>query len=395
MKVTSVFDKNLEAYNQRGVRIVANKGGTRSSKTYSLLQLLMLISIMSETPLMISIVSESLPHLKKGALRDFLSILDGEGLKEGKDYTYNRTDFIFKIGRSKIEFFSSDSPGKVHGPQRDILFINEANHIPYEVYRQLVIRTSFMVFLDWNPSAEFWFEEEKVNLRDDCVTIHSTYKDNEFLSPAQVREIESNMGNENWWRVYGLGLTGNREGLVFTNWEQVSASKWPAEFKRAWIGLDFGFTNDPTGILFVGLSGGQLWLRELCYETGLLNQDIAKIIKGSEFRSLEVVADSAEPKSIEEIRRLGVRIEPATKGNDSINVGIGVVQRYKLNVHEDSDNLIKELRQYEWKRDRITGKMMNEPIDKFNHLIDPLRYVALSKLFVKKKSVNRSTLGNY
>lgn len=393
MQLTGVFAKNIQAYNQ-GYRLIANKGGARSSKTYSLLQLLLLIAVRSPEPLLISVVSESLPHLKKGAIRDFASIIEWENLREGRDYKYNRTDNLYTFGRSKIEFFSADSPGKVHGPQRDILFINEANHIPFEVYRQLAIRTSRTIFIDWNPAAEFWFEEEAIDIRSDTAVIHSTYKDNDFLSPAQVKEIEANKANENWWRVYGLGLTGTREGLILTNWDIVRDDQWPTEFKRQWGGIDFGFTHDPTGIITVGLKDGELWVREYCYQTGLTNPEIAKVIKDSGLSRLEFVADSAEQKSIAEIRAHGLKVEPSQKGSGSIQLGIQIAQRYKLRVHEDSLDLINELRNWEWQRDRITGKQLGEPIDKFNHLIDPLRYVCMNKLVQKPRSVKRSVIGH-
>lgn len=373
--------------------MIANKGGARSSKTYSLLQLLLLIAIKSPSPLLISVVSESLPHLKKGAMRDFASIIEGENLREWRDYCYNRTDNVYKFGKSKIEFFSADTPGKVHGPQRDILFINEANHIPFEVYRQLAIRTSKTIFLDWNPASEFWFEDEGVAYRSDTEVIHSTYKDNDFLSPAQVKEIEANKANANWWRVYGLGLTGTREGLIITNWEPVGADFWPKSFKRTFVGVDFGFTNDPTGILTVSLADGELWVSEFCYQTGLTNPEIARLIKEKGLANFEAVADSAEMKSIAELRAFGIKVEPAIKGADSILNGIQILQRYKINVHEDSLNIIREFRNYEWKKDRISGKTLNEPIDAFNHLIDPLRYVAINKLSAKPRGIKRSVIG--
>ena len=390
MKTTAVFAKNIKAYNS-SARLIANKGGARSSKTFSILQLLLLIALKSKKALLISVVSESFPHLKKGCLRDFCMILEIEGMREGVDYIYNRTDSIFKIGKCSIEFFSADSPGKVHGPQRDILFINEANHISYEIYRQLAIRTAQTIFIDWNPAAEFWFEEENLHLKNDTVTLHSTYKDNGFLSPMQVREIESNKHNENWWRVYGLGLTGVFEGLIYSNWEQVN--EVPAVVKSAWCGLDFGFTNDPTGLIYVALQGGELWLDELIYEPGLTNPAIANRAKDTPAKSLQIVADSAEPKSIAELKTFGLMVEDAKKGPDSILHGIEILQRYKWNVTSRSLNLIKELRNYQWKTDKQTGKQLNIPIDGFNHALDAVRYVALNKLDEAKPMRRRAPVG--
>lgn len=390
MKTTAVFEKNIKAYNE-GARLIANKGGARSSKTFSILQLLLLIAIKSPRSLLISVVSESFPHLKKGCLRDFCMILELEGMREGVDYTYNRTDSIFKIGKCSLEFFSADSPGKVHGPQRDILFINEANHIPYEVYRQLAIRTAQTIFVDWNPAAEFWFEEENLNLKSDTVTLHSTYKDNGFLSPQQIREIESNKHNENWWRVYGLGLTGIYEGLIYSNWSQVN--EVPAVVKSAWCGLDFGFTNDPTSLIYVGVQGGELWIDELIYEPGLTNPAIANRAKGTPAKSLQIVADSAEPKSIAELKTFGLWVEDAKKGPDSILHGIEILQRYKWNVTSRSLNVIQELRNYQWKTDKQTGRQLNIPVDGFNHALDAIRYVALNKLDAAKPMRRRAPVG--
>ena len=390
MKTTAVFTKNIRCYNA-GARLIANKGGARSSKTFSILQLLLLIALKSPKALLISVVSESFPHLKKGCLRDFCMILELEGMREGVDYTYNRTDSIFKVGKCSIEFFSADSPGKVHGPQRDILFINEANHISYEIYRQLAIRTAQTIFIDWNPAAEFWFEEEKLNLKPDTETLHSTYKDNGFLSPMQVREIESNKHNENWWRVYGLGLTGVYEGLIYSDWEQVNDV--PAVVKSAWCGLDFGFTNDPTSLIYVALQSGELWIDELIYEPGLTNPAIANRAKGTAAKSLQIVADSAEPKSIAELKTFGLWMEDAKKGPDSILHGIEILQRYKWNVTSRSLNVIQELRNYQWKTDKQTGKQLNVPIDGFNHALDAIRYVALNKLDAAKPMRRRAPVG--
>lgn len=390
MKTTAVFAKNIRCYNA-GARLIANKGGARSSKTFSIIQLLLLIALKSPKALLISVVSESFPHLKKGCLRDFCMILELEGMREGVDYTYNRTDSIFKVGKCSIEFFSADSPGKVHGPQRDILFINEANHISWEIYRQLAIRTAQTIFIDWNPAAEFWFEEEKLNLKPDTETLHSTYKDNGFLSPQQIREIESNKHNENWWRVYGLGLTGVYEGLIYSNWEQVN--EVPAVVKSAWCGLDFGFTNDPTSLVYVALQGGELWIDELIYEPGLTNPAIANRAKGTAAKSLQIVADSAEPKSIAELKTFGLWVEDAKKGPDSILHGIEILQRYKWNVTSRSLNVIQELRNYQWKTDKQTGRQLNIPVDGFNHALDAIRYVALNKLDAAKPMRRRVPVG--
>lgn len=378
MKTTTVFAKNIEAYNQ-GYRYLCNKGSTRSSKTYSILQLLYLIARQSKHPLLISVVSETMPHLKRGCIRDFQTMLQDEGVWNDKNW--NATDKIYKIKLSKIEFFSADSPSKVHGPSRDILFCNECNNIPYETIRQLAVRTRKTIFLDYNPVEEFWIDSE-ILPRKDVKPIHSTYKDNEHLSWEQVKEIESNKHDINWWNVYGLGITGSREGLCIKEWDQVE--ELPKTWKGRWLGIDFGFTNDPTGIVDVYLSNGELWLDEITYERGMTNPKIAQRIKDLKLSHLIAVCDSAEPKSIQELKDAGIKVEEAYKGKDSIKNGIDTLNRYKIHVTKRSLNLIKELRSYKYKQN-TNGKYTNEPIDKFNHLIDPARYVAGNKLGVIRK----------
>lgn len=378
MKTTSVFAKNIEAYN-KGYRYLCNKGSTRSSKTYSLSQLLYLIARQSKKPLLISVVSETMPHLKRGCIRDFQNMLQEEGV--WRDKSWNATDKVYKVGKSKIEFFSADSPDKVRGPARDILFCNECNNIPYETIRQLAVRTRKTIFLDYNPVEEFWIDSE-ILPRQDAILIHSTYKDNEYLSDEQVKEIEANKHDINWWNVYGLGITGSREGLCIKEWEQVE--ELPKTYKGRWLGIDFGFTNDPTGIVDVYLSNGELWLDEVTYDRGLTNPKIAQLIKGLKLSHLTAVCDSAEPKSIQELKDAGIKAEESYKGKDSIKNGIDTLNRYRIHVTKRSVNLIKELRTYKYKQD-ANGKYTNEPIDKFNHLIDPVRYVASRKLGVVKK----------
>lgn len=379
MKTTKVLISNLQAYNDK-YRVMANKGGTRSGKTYSLCSLLLTIALYRKRN--IDIVSESLPHLKRGAIHDMNEIISAEGLVEGRDYKENKTDkeMTFKNG-SVIRFFSADDWGKVKGSKRDILYINECNRIEYEVYRQLAVRTTECIFLDWNPDTEFWYELKGVQTKEGTIEIHSTYKDNPYLSEVQIAEIESNKDDENWWKVYGLGLTGRLEGLIYKRWQQVAEVPEGAKFVGR--GLDFGFTNDPTAIVNVYLHDGKLWLDEITYQKGLTNDKIAEVLKGMDG---DTVADSAEMKSIVEIKNYGIKhIEPAEKGADSVRAGIQVLQRYDMMVTSRSLNLIYELRNYKWKVDKITGEVYNVPIDKFNHCLDCIRYVALNKLAEKPK----------
>lgn len=380
MKTTSVFNRNVDAYNS-GFRYIVNKGSTRSSKTYSVLQLLILIARLSAKPRIISVVSESIPHLKKGCIRDFKEILMNENLWDENDW--NATDRIYKINNSMIEFFSADNPSKVHGPSRSILYVNECININYETIRQLAIRTTETIFLDYNPCHEFWVDE-KILPSERSILIHSTYKDNEYLTREQIEEIESNSTDVEWFKVYGLGETGSKIGLVIQDYEIVLSM--PEHYKSRWLGLDFGFTNDPTAIVDVRLSEGELWINELLFDTGYDNIMISEHLKVLNIpNSLEIVADSAEPKSISEIKAQRWKVEPAIKGPDSVNVGLSIINRYKKHVTNTSLNILREFRNYRWIVDEF-GKPTNKPIDKFNHSIDSIRYVALNKLSEKRAS---------
>jgi phage terminase large subunit len=391
-KASRILRANADALATDKYRIIANKGGTRSTKTWSLLQLMLIIATTQKA--LVSIVSESMPHLRKGAIRDMERILEGARLVEGKHYLRNRTENTITFNNGgKIEFFSVDSYTKVHGAQRDYLFINECNNIEWEIYRQLAIRTSRVIFLDWNPRSAFWWDE-RLEGRADSILIKSTYLDNPFLSASQVAEIESNKGDENWWRVYGLGENGSTEGLVYNRWRIVQSM--PANYKMRLYCIDFGFTNDPTAILRVTLSGGELWVEELAYQTGMLNKDIAStLLNAGASRTDNIVADSAEPKSIAEINAItGLNVKPTAKGQGSIVAGISAVQAYQLNVMSDALGTIEELRNYSWRKD-VNGNYLNVPIDKYNHALDALRYGVTTYLGTRRTfSTPRLSIGH-
>ena len=391
-KASRILRRNADALKSGKYRIIANKGGTRSTKTWSLLQLMLIIATTQKV--LISIVSESMPHLRKGAMRDMERILDNAHLIEDKHFQRNRTEntITFPNG-GMIEFFSVDSYTKVHGAQRDYLFINECNNIEWEIYRQLAIRTSKVVFLDWNPRSAFWWDE-RLEGREDSTLIKSTYLDNPFLSASQIAEIESNKGDENWWRVYGLGENGSVEGLVYTRFKIVQ--DYPTTGKMRFFCLDFGFSNDPTAILKVTLQGGELWIDEVAYQVGMLNKDIADaLINAGATRTDNIVADSAEPKSIAEINSFGgLNIKATAKGAGSIVAGINAVQAYQLNVMSDALGTIDELRNYSWKKD-INGNYLNVPVDKYNHALDALRYGVTTFLQAQRSFVTpRARLGH-
>jgi len=377
--MTRIYRQSLALF-LAGWRVIANKGGTRSSKTYSVMQLLVVIATTMKRH--ISVVSESLPHIKRGTLRDFRRILEDEGLTEGRDYEENKTELTFRFPNgSMIEFFSVNDWGKVKGPGRDILFINECNRISYETYRQLAVRTTEVIFLDWNPDSEFWYEENIAN-RDTTAEIHSTYLDNPYLDKAQIDEIESNRHNTQWWRVYGLGLTGHIEGTIYRPFIQIDELPEARSRMRHVYGLDFGYSNDPTALVDVYIDEGakKIYVDEVIYQSGLLNSEIAERMKEKNIsKATEIFADAAEPKSVDELGRKVYRynVKPAYK-KDLLSQ-IQFLQQFEIYVTSRSLNIIKESRQYRWKEDR-DGNAVNEPIDAFNHAMDALRYAVFTAL---------------
>lgn len=350
-------------------RIRAIQGGTSAGKTIGSLQVLIDLAQTDTSPTITSIVSESFPHLKRGAIKDFLSIMEEH--KYYNESRWNRTDFVytFETG-SKIEFFSVDQPAKVRGPRRDRLFMNECNNTPYETFDQLEVRTKEFVILDWNPTTEFWYYD-KVAIRDDVEHIVLTYLDNESLDPAIVRSIEQRKNNKQWWLVYGLGQLGEVETRIYKGWK-TDLEEVPFEARLERTGLDFGYTNDPTAIVDIYYYDGGYILDEVIYQTGMLNRDIGNVLTSKDQQAL-VIADSAEPKSIDEIRLMGVRILPAKKGPGSINQRIQYVQGLKVSVTKRSVNIIREYRNYVWITDK-DGKIINEAIDFDNHAMDALGY---------------------
>lgn len=385
--LTRIYYDSADAYAADN-RVVANKGGTRSSKTYSVVQLLLTISLMSSK--FISIVSESFPHLRRGVMKDFAEIIEGEGLMEGRDYKFNKSEYKYEFqNRSVVEFFSVDNWGKVKGSRRDILFINECNRIDYETYRQLAVRTTETIFLDWNPDNEFWYEENIAH-REGTAEIHSTYLDNPYLDTAQIAEIESNRYNEQWWRVYGLGLTGHIEGTIYRPFIQIDELPEARSRMRHCYGLDFGYSNDPTALLdvYIDEAGKKIYVDEIIYEKGLLNSDIAqRMAENNISKATEIFADAAEPKSVDEIGRKVYRynVKPAYK-KDLLSQ-IQFLQQFEVYVTTRSLNVIKESRQYKWKEDR-DGNAVNEPIDAFNHAMDALRYAVFTALRKSPKTIN-------
>jgi phage terminase large subunit len=369
--------KKIARLNKR-VRIV--RGGTSSSKTFSIIP--MLITYAVKTPRCeISVVAESIPHLRRGAIRDFLKIMEMVGMYAPDKWNKSSLTYTFS-NDSFIEFFSADQPDKLRGARRDVLFINECNNIEWESYYQLAIRTRRFIYLDYNPVSEFWVDTE-LKSDPDSEMVVLTYKDNEALDKSIVKEIEKAKEKAktseywaNWWRVYGLGEIGNLEGVVFSNYQLVDSI--PEDAKLIGYGLDFGYSNDPTALVGIYLFNGQRYIDQILYRTGMMNGEIAKHIESG----VICYADSAEPKSIEEIRRYGKTIRGVTKGKDSINYGIQVMQEQTYFITKRSTDLIKELRGYIWDKDK-SGNTMNRPIG-VDHALDAFRYHEMEAIGIKR-----------
>jgi phage terminase large subunit len=386
IQATNVFERNWEANS----RFVINIGGSRSTKTYSILQLLIVKALESTEPLVISIVRKSMPSMRITAMRDFFDILKQLDLYNVE--LHNKTENTYLLNNSMIEFFSIDDAQKRRGSKRDILFVNEANELSAEDFFQLNIRTTQQVFIDFNPSETFWYNDQ-LETRDDITIIHSTYKDNPFLPDEQVKEIERlQHTDQQYYQIYALGQFAGSFDRIY---QYIPIDDIPTnDAKLVALGMDFGFTNDPTTLVEIWKDNDNLYFNELIYERNLTNQDIANKLSEYEIdKYIEIIADSAEPKSIEEIRRMGFNIKPAQKGPDSVLNGIDILKRHKLHVTKQSTNIIKELGNYKWVTDK-DGNKLNKPVDMFNHALDAMRYVALNKLKTNKSGVyNISIVG--
>lgn len=370
---TRIYEENAKAWLTKKRRAL-NEGGTASSKTWSILQLLILIAQYSKSKLLISIVSESLPHLKRGCIRDFFKILDEQ---PKNNHRYNITEQTYTFGNGVIEFFGADESAKVRGPRRGILFLNEANNIPWETARGLDIRTQLFTIADWNPVSEFWAHEYWIGKAENEY-IHSTYLDAvDVIPPEIVSNIESNRNDPNWWNIYGLGKIGKIEGLVYPYFEQIDELPKGDYF----YGLDFGFSTDYTAVTKNVIINKELYSQELIYETNLTNDMIAsKLIEcGVRTGFDEIFADSAEPKSIQEIFNLGFNIKGVTKGPGSVEFGHQKVRQYKQHWTKGSTNCIKEQRNFRYIADK-DGKLTDKTTHLYSHGMDSRRYACMGKI---------------
>jgi phage terminase large subunit len=363
-KETTAFRK----INKLTKRIRVIQGGTSASKTISVLLYLIAYAQTDKVKTLTSIVSESIPHLKRGVIRDFKNIMQTHHY--WKEDRWNATDSIytFETG-SQIEFFSTDNADKLRGARRDRLFINEANNVSFDAFEQLEVRTKEFIIIDYNPTNEFWYQLEIVGKRDDVDFIILTYKDNEALDEAIIKAIEQRKNRKGWWQVYGEGQLGEVEGKIYRDWQIIDEIPHEARLER--YGLDYGYSNDPTAIVAVYKYNGGFICDEITYQKGLSNKQIADIL--SNVTPALVIPDSAEPKSNDELIAYGVNILPAQKGKGSVNQGIQVVQSQRISVTKRSVNIIKEYRNYLWLTDK-DGRVLNVPEDGFNHAMDAGRY---------------------
>ena len=378
MSLSSVFQRTLDAYQSGKYTIISNYGGTRSGKTFSTLQLLYLILCSpNHKDLMISVVSRTVPHLKRGVMRDFEHIMDLNGRAGYVDV--NKTDMVYTFqNHNKIEFFSADNVGKLHGSKRDILFVNECNYISEEKIKQLFVRTTGVKFIDYNPSAQFWIDNYRS--REDFIEFHSTYLDNEFLTKEQVMEIESNRNNSRWWAIYGEGKEYLREGLCYPKviFDPIRSHI----FENPVYGLDFGY-NDPTALVKVEVVGNKVFVEQVFCNSGLDVTDIKNRIWRHCKKGCLIIADSSQPQIIQELKNSGIPIKPCVKGNNSVFEGVQLVNSLEIHCCAPYNyEIVKEFKSYAYDQD-ADGNYLDTIVDKNNHCMDAMRYVVT---YLLKKS---------
>jgi len=363
------------------------QGGTSAGKTYGIIPILIDKSIKLPR-IKITVVAETLPAVKEGALDIFKNVMFDTGRWIENNWNASSLTYTFSNG-TRIQFKSFDSVGKAKSSgKRDILFLNEANHIPFEIADALMIRSK-ETWIDFNPDNEFWVHKETLKEHNSEFLL-LTYHDNEACPKETIEDLEIKQKKAetssywtNWCKVYIDGEIGSLEGVIFNNWQPIDII--PNDARLLGYGLDFGYTNDPTSIIEVYKWNDKRILNEICYQRELSNSQISKFIN----TRMPIYCDSAEPKSIAELKRLGLNAYGVTKGSDSINFGIQTMQEQNYLVTSKSNNLINELRKYAWDKDKRTGEKLNKPIDHFNHAIDAVRYHEMETLGIsKKRSLN-------
>ncbi len=361
-------------------RIKIVRGGSSAGKTIAILMILIDYAIKNYYK-EISVVAESVPHLRRGALKDFLNILKVTNRYDDRKFNKSTLKYEFSTG-SYIEFFSTDQPDRLRGARRTDLFINECNNVDFESYQQLAVRTSGNIWLDYNPSSLFWVDKELIGQEDtDFITL--TYKDNDSLPDTIVREIEkarikakTSTYWANWWKVYGLGEIGSLEGVCIPDWKSID--NVPEDARLLCAGLDFGYSLDPSALIYLYKWNEAYIFDEVLYRKGMHNREISHFLKDNNITT-HIWADSAEPKSIAEIRAYGHKIAGVTKGRDSVIYGINLINQNEIYVTSRSKNLIKELQGYVWAKDK-EGNNIQKPTGAHPDCIDAARYALLMQL---------------
>jgi len=356
-------------------KIIVEQGGTRSGKTFNILLWIIFDYCTNNNNKVITICRKSFPSLRATVLRDFITIL--QSYKCYSEKFHNKSNSEYHLFGNLVEFISLDQPQKIRGRKRDLLFINEGNELYFEDWQQLIFRTQEKIILDFNPSDEYHWIYDKVLPREDCDFFQTTYLDNPFVDDTIRKEIELLKDtDEQYWQIYGLGERAISKSTVFKYNE---VNEIPLEANLIAYGMDFGYSNDPTTLVSVYSLKHNLYIKEHLYRTQMTTNDINTFLRDENLSSNPIYADSAEPRLIAELRRMGHNIFPSVKGKDSINAGIDLLKRYSINLLSDSENAISEFRNYKWKEDK-SGRLTNVPQDKFNHIIDPCRYATYSIL---------------
>lgn len=371
MKSTEILEKNLREYQSKEHRIVINEGGTGSSKTYSLAQMFALI-MMRESGVQITIARKTFPSLRATSMKDFFSIIESLGIyQEGN---HNKSEHTYNYHGNQVDFISVDEPMKIRSRRRNYLWMNEANEFDLEDYRQLSMRTDKQIFMDYNPSHQYHWIYDELQPRKDCVVITSTFRDNPFLPKELIKEIEGYKDKDyNYWRIYGLGLKGISESMVYTHWK--FCESMPDSLDDVFYGLDFGYNNQ-TAIVKIAEKDKDYYWEEKLYQRYLTNTDLIEKMKKIDFKNSVIYADNAEPARIEELKRAGFNVVPCVKLE--IKDGIDIIKSHNFYITKSSVNLLKEVKSYNWKeRD---GKLLEETVKENDHLLDGGRYAITTRM---------------
>lgn len=361
---TPVFSKNFDALNDEKVRFIINQGGSRSSKTYSLCQM-MIVYCLTTPGKMVSIVRKTFPILRGTVMRDFIEVMRELDLYEEKNHHKTEQIYHFPNG-SQIEFFAADNEQKLRGRKRDVLWVNESNELNFEEFTQLNMRTADKLIFDFNPSENFHWLYDLIS-RPEAILIHSTYKDNPFLPESQVKEIENLiMYDESYYKIYALGEKGTGKTTIYTHWKHYEHLP---EIKETYYGLDFGF-NHPTALIEVNIIDNTCYVKEIIYKEGLTSTDLIKMMDELQIsKKKEIACDTARPEIIEDLRRKGYNAKSAIK---DVKDGIDSVKSSGLLIHKESINILKEISSYKWK---VNGDiLLDEPVKVYDDAMDAMRY---------------------